>query len=252
MNTRHNITLGFVFGLTATLLGCRTAPPASNAPAPAMSGMTSMSPAAAGKYIAADALDIQAVLKDPPANDSAATRSELDRMLEIQGARTAEDLQRIKGDGAIALRLFVGVLGTNVKPEALPVTEALLAAVGGNAQAVINKAKTHWNRPRPWVLESRLHPCIDKPTSASYPSDRAAQSRICAVVLGELFPAKKAQLVAKADQVGFDRVVAGIHFPSDVRAGQDLGQAIAAKILQSAAFKVDLAAAQAEVAKMVP
>ena len=179
-------------------------------------------------------------------------RTEFDRMLEIQKARTPADLKRIQADGAVALHLFAATLGSSLKTEELPTTKAMLAFVAGDAQAVINQAKSRWNRPRPWVLESRIHPCVDKPAGSSYPSDRATQSWLCAVILGELFPAKKAQLLAKADQVGQDRVTSGVHYPSDVLAGEKLGQAIAAKIMQSAAFQADLTAARAELAKIAP
>jgi len=247
MNMHPNTALASALVLTASLLGCSTAPTLSTAPA-----RPTVPSSPARRYIAADAIDIQAVLRDPPADNSADVRAELDSMLAIQVARTPADLRRMQADGAVSLRLFASVLGPSVKPEALPATEALLASVAGNAQIIINQAKVRWNRPRPWVLDSRIQPCIDKPASASYPSDRAAQSRLCAVVLGELFPAKKAQLLAKADQVGQDRVIAGIHYPSDIQAGKELAQAIAAKIMQTPAFQADVAAARAELAKATP
>jgi acid phosphatase (class A) len=191
MNIHSNVSLVAVLALSATLLGCST-----------------VATAPMGRYISAAAVDSKALLQDPPADNSAVVRAELDCILAFQASLTPEDLQRIKAEGFFSLRLFSAVLGPSFKPETLPVTEALLASVSADAQAVINRAKARWNRPRPWVLDSRIQPCVGKPTNASY--------------------------------------------PSDIRAGNELGQVIAAKIMHTTAFKADLAAARAEVAKAAP
>jgi acid phosphatase (class A) len=68
-------------------------------------------------------------------------------------------------------------------------------------------------------------------------------------VLCELFPARKEILLAKAERIGQDRLLSGVHFPSDIEAGKKLGQAIFDRLIQSPAFKADLAAAKAEIAK---
>ena len=47
--------------------------------------------------------------------------------------------------------------------------------------------------------------------------------------------------------LGWDRVLIGKHFPTDVQAGRVLGQAIVREMLASPAFQHDLAAAKAEV-----
>ena len=48
--------------------------------------------------------------------------------------------------------------------------------------------------------------------------------------------------------VGWHRVLAGVHFPSDIQAGRVLGMAIAARMINSPAFQADLAAVKAELA----
>jgi acid phosphatase (class A) len=102
------------------------------------------------------------------------------------------------------------------------------------------------------VVDERITPCIPKPADASYPSARTVRSHVWASVLGELFPAKRDQLLAAADQVAKNRIEAGVHYLSDIEAGKKLGLAIAAKIIATPAFKSDLTAARAEVAKVKP
>ena len=124
------------FALGAALfMGCRSEPPVPM-----------------GWYVATETVDLSAFLREPPTNSSPTTRAELDAMLALQQARTPEDLQRIRGDGPVGLRMFAGALGPNVRPEQLPATAALLSFAMDNAQAVINDAKARWQRPRPAAL----------------------------------------------------------------------------------------------------
>ena len=73
-------------------------------------------------------------------------------------------------------------------------------------------------------------------------------SYVLAAVLGELFPDKKSALMARADAVAQSRVVAGVHYPSDIEQGKVLGQAIMTAFLANPAFQRDLAAAKSEIA----
>jgi acid phosphatase (class A) len=47
--------------------------------------------------------------------------------------------------------------------------------------------------------------------------------------------------------IGWDRVLIGKHFPTDIYAGRVLGKAIVHELLASPAFQHDLAEAKAEV-----
>mgnify|MGYP001606709461 CR=1 FL=1 len=204
-------------------------------------------PAGGGRYAGPGAFDFRAILKDPPANDSAATRADIDRMLALQAARTPADVKHLNDEGTFSVCLLTAVLGASYKTNSMPATEALLKFVGEDAKSIISAAKAQWNRSRPWAVDARILPCIEKPKSSSYPSDRAGQARVWAVVLAEMFPASRDALMAKAERIAQDRVLSGVHFPGDVEAGKILGQKIVERIMQSPVFKADLAAARAEI-----
>jgi acid phosphatase (class A) len=231
-------------GALILLAGCSTTPPAASPvqmnPKPAVAG-----------YLAPGSVDPAAVIPDPPTDDSAATRAELDRLLALQAARTPEIVARVRGEGALSPYLYRSVLGAGFQADKLPLTDKLLKRVGADAAAVVDQAKAKWNRRRPWVVEPRLQPCIEKPADSSYPSSRTLRSAVWAGVLAELVPAKKDALLAAADQVGQNRLDAGVHYPGDVAAGRKLAQAIVAKLLANAAFEADLAVARAEAAKVL-
>jgi acid phosphatase (class A) len=207
------------------------------------------SPSKAGRYLEAGAIDIGAVLPDPPANDAVVTRSDIERMLVLQAGRTPEDVKHLNEEGVFSSALLTSVMGISIQSNSLPATDALLRNVGIDAKAVISEAKGRWKRSRPWVVDGRIQPCIEKPTTFSYPSDRAAQCYVWAVVLSELFPEHKEALMAKAERISQDRVLSGVHFPCDIDAGKKLGRVIVEKIKRSPLFKADFAAAQSELMK---
>jgi acid phosphatase (class A) len=52
--------------------------------------------------------------------------------------------------------------------------------------------------------------------------------------------------MARADEYSFNRVVAGVHYPSDVEGGKLAGTALAAFLFASARFQPDFAEAKKE------
>jgi acid phosphatase (class A) len=89
---------------------------------------------------------------------------------------------------------------------------------------------------------------VGKPErNASYPSGHATRGMAQALVLAELFPEKREAILEIGRKIGWDRVLIGKHFPTDVYAGRVLGQAIVREMMKSEAFQRDLAAAKAEV-----
>jgi membrane-associated phospholipid phosphatase len=65
------------------------------------------------------------------------------------------------------------------------------------------------------------------PNHPSYPSGHSCVSASAARVLATYFPEHAATLNDQVAEAGRSRVVGGIHFPSDVSAGQALGRAVA-------------------------
>jgi len=144
--------------------------------------------------------------------------------------------------------LFKNVLGPWFTKKNLPITAALFGRVDATEHPVIDSAKKDWSRPRPFSQDKRVHPPIDLPKNASYPSGHSTVGDLDALILAELAPDLKEAILARGLQIGDDRVIAGVHFPSDVDAGHTLANALFAKLTASPAFQADLAQAKAEIA----
>jgi len=199
-------------------------------------------------YIDPATVDLKALLPAPPADGSPTTLKEIDLILEKQKTRSPEEMARIKREAKLNVYLFDTVLGPWFTEKALPRTATLFRNVDADARPVVDSGKKFWSRPRPPLQDKRVQPPIDLPKNASYPSGHSTMGDLDALILAQLAPDLKDPILARGLQIGDDRVIAGVHFPSDVDAGHTLANDLFTKFMASPAFQADLAKAKAEIA----
>jgi acid phosphatase (class A) len=231
-------------------MGGAVATPASSSATPA----TGERPAARERpplssyYFDPRTLDLGRLLPPAPANDSAITRSEIELMLKIQAERTPLQAERAKGDAAATIYRFADALGN---PEAftaakLPKLDALVRKVTYEEGAVVQAGKRSFDRPRPFLLEPRIVPIVDKPPNASYPSGHTMWARTMGLLLSDMLPEHREKIMARADEYAFNRVVAGVHYPTDVESGKLAATALTAFLMAAPSFQKDFAEAKKE------
>jgi acid phosphatase (class A) len=169
-------------------------------------------------------------------------------MLKIQQDRTPQEVDRARADASYSVFRFADALGNPeaFTPKDLPKTTALFRKVTREEGAVVQAGKRSFDRPRPFVLDTRIQPVLKEPTNASYPSGHALWSRVVGLLLADMLPEYREKIMARADDFAFHRVVAGVHYPSDVEAGKLAGTALAAFLLAAPAFQPDYAQAKQE------
>lgn len=98
---------------------------------------------------------------------------------------------------------------------------------------VKSQLKVAIGRSRPFVTHPDLKPCLPREHSKSYPSGHATWYVTTSLLLADLLPERRERLLAVGHQGMAARVTCGLHYPSDVEAGQRLGQAAVQQILLS-------------------
>ncbi len=202
----------------------------------------------AGPYVASGTLHLATLLPPPPAAGSPEERAELDAMLLIQQRRTPAEIGRARADANRVVWRFADALGNPpaFTAERLPLTAAFFQRLTREIDADSAGPKGVFARPRPFRAEPRLTPVVTRAVSWSYPSGHSTWAHAIAIVLADMVPERRAQIFARADEYGRNRIVAGVHYPSDVEAGKLCGTVIAADLLASPRFRVDESAAAAE------
>jgi acid phosphatase (class A) len=208
-------------------------------------------PGQTAPYLQASDVDLKALLPNPPADGSPQTLQEIDLILKDQATRTPEEVARIRVEAShLNVFLFKNVIGPWFEEKELPVTDSLFHNVDASAGSIYEAGKKLWGRPRPFLQDKRIHPPISLPRNFSYPSGHSTESYLNALILSQMVPDLKDQILARGRQIGDDRVLAGVHFPSDVEAGRTLAQDLFSKLMANPAFQSDLARAKAEVASV--
>jgi membrane-associated phospholipid phosphatase len=101
-------------------------------------------------------------------------------------------------------------------------TGLLVAAMGATALKS-QIAKRSYDRLRPYQVDGAIQPIGKLPKDAGYPSGHSSSAYAAATVLSHLWPARAQEFGWWARQTALSRVHAGVHFPSDVQMGAQLG-----------------------------
>ena len=221
-------------------------PRALAALAAAILAVACATPALAGEPARCPLPDPAALVGSIPAPGSPEAISDLAIVLWEQRTRTPEDVARARSEEELSLEDFAGALGPGFDPARHPLTEALLARAVAASRPCVWAAKGAHARPRPYAADPRVSPAVAREDTASFPSGHATRGALMAAVLAELAPERREALARRGAQIGHDRVLAGVHYPSDVVAGQHLGAAIARALLADPELRAAIADVRAK------
>jgi acid phosphatase (class A) len=204
-----------------------------------------------GAAAANPTLDIDAsyLLPPPPADGSPAAKAELAEVEQAVAERTPDALaQATRDDGTEDPTIYRGVIGDGFDLEKLPATAKMLADVMSAQRAAASNAKDFFKRARPWVADPDLKTCGPRGINwhTSYPSGHATMGYSVGVILAAAVPDKAQAILMRANGYAENRLVCGMHFRSDIVAGEVLGTAVALTLMHDAAFKAEFDAAEQE------
>jgi acid phosphatase (class A) len=191
-------------------------------------------------------VDLTMILPPPPANDSAQTKAELGEVLTLQVTRTPEMVASAVADAEENVWRFANVMGPKFNKETLPKFSAFFDRVVATEGAVVDPAKDVWKRPRPHQLSDLVKPVVKLSSSGSWPSGHATVGTMMGIILSDMVPEKRAEIMARAAEYAHNREVGGIHYASDVEMGKISGSVIAAVLLNRDDFKAEYEVARAE------
>jgi acid phosphatase (class A) len=171
--------------------------------------------------------DRAALVGDYPPLGSDGAKADLAVLLWLQRCRTPEEVARARSEVNLRLGLFAEVTGMDLEGGRFPLTRALCEEAWAALGPELHHLKHHYARPRPYVSWPELEPAVQREPSSAYPSGHASWGLLEASLLASLEPSRAEAILARGRQVGYDRVLAGAHHPSDVVAGQRLAAAFA-------------------------
>lgn len=193
-------------------------------------------------------IDAARLLPPPPMADSSQAKAEVAELHAIAAASAPAEIEAARrDDGDEKPDLFNAALGFDVST--LPATGKMLTDVLKEEDADSKAAKAYFHRDRPWIVDASIKTCVPVkpgPAATSYPSGHTSLAFSMGVVLAALMPEKAQAILARASEFAEHRLVCGMHFRSDIVAGQQFGTVLALRLMEKPAFKAEMDAARAE------
>ena len=169
-------------------------------------------------------------LPEPPANSSKKTIMELELLEKISRHTKPEDDILIKKYDNKTFESFIEILDDNNLTYDIKEIKSLM----GDIDTIVTEEKFKFNRPRPTKLAEKfgyeLKDVYYKESVTSntptYPSMHSTQSRFLTSYLSEMHPSYKSIFLKLSEEISFSRIRGLLHYPTDVLAGEILGQII--------------------------
>jgi acid phosphatase (class A) len=199
-------------------------------------------------------LNLEALIRatgPAPAANSPQNRDDTAIVRWLQDHRSPEEISNAWQVLNKPLLRFDIALGANLEEDA-PLLSRGLETAFAPVFAIQQQIKTIYKRPRPFVADPRVQPCIPKEPGYAYPSGHATFYATTGTMLATLVPERRERLLQIGRAVATNRVSCAMHYPSDIEAGVRLGQAAAAQIQASQAWREFIAnpAVQAEIDRL--
>ncbi|QNE05918.1 acid phosphatase [Croceicoccus marinus] len=203
----------------------------------------------------ADAPDSLALLPPPPAAGSAVMAADQQAYADALTA-TAERQALAARDADLGwpgvVSSFEPIAGVSLTDGSKPHAEMLLRRAMTDAGLATYRAKTHYNRVRPFA-ENAGPSCTPAEEEAlrgdgSYPSGHTAIGWMLALVLTGLLPDRQDALLRRGYDFGQSRVICRVHWYSDTVAGRNVASATYARLQADPIFRAQAELARQEIA----
>jgi acid phosphatase (class A) len=207
-----------------------------------------------GYLASADYPDSLALLPPPPAPDSPAFARDEAVSKAMTRAPRHPRFDQAASDADLGLahatQTFTCASGVAPDPKTTPTLYKLLLKAMTDVGLSTYKAKTHYQRTRPFVAHDNAT-CFPKDEAAlrkdgSYPSGHSAVGWGWALILTEIVPHHADAILARGRDFGESRLVCNAHWASDVDAGRVIAAATVARLHANPDFRSDLLKARAE------
>lgn len=207
-------------------------------------------------YLAGHEVDFQAILGPPPAPDSRWDHADQQLVEAYQNVDEGR-FESAKLDEEQLYPRFEKAFGHPINSAATPKLVQLLDRALLDVDATAAAAKRHYQRPRPYQ-RMQLHRVCNKGDApipeehpmhgASYPSGHSVHGWTVAMILSRVAPDRAQALMDRAEEYEESRLICGMHFPTDIEAGQVVAAAVVSRLDTSTQFRSDVSKARKEYA----
>jgi acid phosphatase (class A) len=177
-------------------------------------------------FISKIKLDYKQIMGDYPKLASAESLKDFAELYYWQKFRTQDQCDQAQKEVPVNLTSFFGGPDGPLQDSEIKKLKTFFYkyVIRGGGHSTV--AKFLFRRPRPYQTRKDLVPCIDKSKSYAYPSGHTTVARVLGLMLSHKFPDREKEFMERADQIAKNRIIGGVHHPSDIVAGKKLADKI--------------------------
>ena len=176
-------------------------------------------------------------LKPPPKYEGEIHEKELSELKSMQKLLDNEELvNRITAQDEKLMDPFKRYLRDND----LEIDSEEIAKINKDTSTIVHKFKFFYNRPRPHQVSDDIDEFENVAgKSPSYPSGHSTNTAVVAELLADKFPEHAETFRQMGREIGLNRVIAGLHYPTDHIAGLELAEQIIPLLIDKKITKSD-------------
>jgi acid phosphatase (class A) len=198
-------------------------------------------------YIHPDKFDSTRYLSAPPIGIE--EKEDMRIVERWQELRTKTMADKSLADSDQSVFIFSDVVGEKFIGKNFPIAKNFFTSLYKTESNLNKQGKEKWERMRPAAKNPNLKAVGKFENMGSYPSGHATFGWLTGIVLADMLPEMRHAIMVRAREIGLNRVVGGVHYPSDIEAGRMLAVACAVEIRNNPAFLADFEEARMEVRK---
>lgn len=195
------------------------------------------------------------VTTEEPRYNADLQRYEYAKTLRSDPSRLGQAVYDADADYSHLLQTYGDALGIALSQTGTPAIYKFIDMIYNRSVAITKVLKGTYFRNRPYVelQEPTAVPEFedDERNSSSYPSGHASLSWALSLMLAEMAPDRQHQLLGRAYDFGYNRVIAGYHWPTDIDAGRLMACILVAKLHSEEEYHLQLLRARYEYLKAV-
>lgn len=197
-----------------------------------------------------DLPDILSLLPKPPEKGTAEFRLDLEKNQKALKLQKTARWDQASTDGSEGVDNFSCAINAPINSKYTPIIYKLMTKSHYDVRLAISKTKNHYMRIRPFVMNNQPM-CTPKSkdflsTNGSYPSGHTSNAWTMALILAEISPNRKDEILKRGWEQGESRIICNVHWYSDVVQGRLAASAIFTSLHSSDEFKDDIVAAKKE------
>lgn len=179
-------------------------------------------PAISGEFYPANSVDTVGLIGPPAEPGSPAFEKEMFTVMWLQESRTAEQIDFVQQ--SVDLERFASIVATGLLDVDTQLLSETLDQIINEVRDDYNLVKATYDIPRPFVINDAVEPVATAFPVTSYPSGHTIRAIVYTSVLSDVFPEHSETLEKLGREIGYGRVIGGVHYPMDVVSGQVLGE----------------------------